>query len=423
MNALFFLFVCYLLSPKIDLITLAGAAIRPEDFISLVALLIYLNKKNRRPVHIPPWVRSYIVLIILGLISALVNFQREGAVSMLFGVRLIQYLVWFFIIFESSATLNPRVMRASFLLLSSIFILWGGLEYFGFIEKIGKFAGASQRLTINTTGPFETSVMLAILAYATPQAAVGSILVIMIYLTQARVTVLAAVTSFLAMRPGRGLVIAIVGGIMAMAIAAPLMSLLKESRFAESQSPVAMVQLLADGWRKVPAVEDPAYYRDRFLTGDTLFHYLYDTDGDLSFKMRAVRWPLVVKSTLYSPIHFVIGWGPGAWGVALDSYYVRIFGETGILGLAAFLWWLITMFRGLHREGTAKFTVVMMAIVAVFIDIFTSSKVMPLLWAFVALEHARHISAFPKLYAQRRRQRVLPSPTLAHQQSSAEAGA
>lgn len=414
MNALFLLFMAYLLSPKVDLIEIAGSAIRPEDFISLIALLVYLTRPNRRPISVPPMIRPYLLLVAIGLVSAVVNIQQEGPIGIVFAIRLMQYLLWFFIVYEAAWTLDPQAMRVSFLVLSSIFIVWGGLEYFGFIQKIGKFAGASQRLTINTTGPFETSVMLAILAYATPQVAVTSLLTVLIYLTQARVTVFAAVASFMAMRPGRGLVIAAVGGLLAMAAAAPLMSLLKDSRFAKSQSPIEMVELLADGWRKVPAVKDPAYYRERFLTGGTLFHYLYDTDGDLSFKMRAVRWPLVVKSTIFSPFHLLIGWAPGAWGVALDSYYVRVFGEMGLLGLLAFLWWLVAMVRGLHREGTAKFSIATMMIVAVFIDIFTSSKIMPLFWAFVALEHAGHVSAFPAVYARRLRQKAVTPSFASH---------
>lgn len=92
----------------------------------------------------------------------------------------------------------------------------------------------------------------------------------------------------------------------------------------------------------------------------------------------------------------VIGWSPGAWGNALDNYYVRVFGETGLAGLITFLIWLVVTFRRLEPDGVARYSLVMMAAVGVFIDIFTSSKVMPLLWAFIAFEQARHPFAIPQ---------------------------
>lgn len=394
MNLLFFLFLLYIAAPKIDLLG-GGAPVRPEDFISVIAAAAFLLMRPRKPLPMPAPVRIYCLFIIASFVSAAVNYPREGLISFVFAARLVQYLIWFFILHEACLTLQPRAIRASLLALCLLFIVWGVLEYSGVLGRIGRFTGATQRLTINTSGPFETSVMLATLAYAVPQMVTSGILTVLVLLTQARITVLGMAASFLVARPRRSILITLIVGSLALILAGPVLSLLSSSRFAESQSPTAMLDLLAYTWRKAPIVTEPAWFRDRFLSGETLGHYLASKDGDLSFAIRAVRWPIVVKSTLFTPVPLLIGWGPGAWGIALDSYYVRVFGETGIVGFGLLIWWIVSLMRTCHQRGTVRFTIVMMAIVAVFIDIFTSSKMMPILWGFLGLEAALHPAAFP----------------------------
>lgn len=411
MNILFFLFLAYVLAPKIDLISASGSGVRPEDLISALAFALYLGKRQKTPLIMPKHVRVYLGFIGVGLFSGLVNFPQEGPIGIVFAIRLFEYMIWFFVMYEACQTVPPRTVRNSLLVVSTVLVIWGGLETAGVLGKIGKFTGAAERLTINTSGPFETSVMLAMIAYAAQQVVLTPAMAIMVVLTQSRITLVAILASFFAMRPGRGLVYAGVGLFAALVLAGPLMSVLGESRLAKSASPVTMVKLIATQWERVPAVDDPAYFRERFLGGDTVVRYLGNTRGDLSFKFRAVRWPLVVKSTLFSPLHVFIGWAPGAWGAALDSYYVRVFGEVGLIGTWVFLWWLLCFVRDTKRGGISRFSIYTMMVVAVFIDIFTSSKVMPILWAFAALDHAGHPALYPSsMFA--RRPSALPAPNM-----------
>lgn len=409
MNILFLLFLAYVLAPKVDLISASGSGVRPEDLITAAAFLIYLGKPNKTPLRMPKHVRLYLVFIAVGLLSAVINFPREGPVGIVFAIRLFEYMVWFFVMYEACQSVSPRQVRTSLLLVSTVLVIWGGLEQVGVLGKIGKFTGANERVTINTSGPFETSVMLAMLAYAAQQVIVTPAMLVMVVLTQSRITLVAIVASFLAIRPGRGVVLAGIGLFAAALLAGPVMSLLGESRLAQSETPLKMVQILSTQWQRVPQVDNPAYFRERFLGGDTVIRYVGNTSGDVSFKFRAVRWPLVVKSTLYSPLHVFIGWAPGAWGAALDSYYVRVFGEVGLIGTGMFLWWLLAFVRDTRQGSVPRYSIYMMIIVAVFIDIFTSSKVMPILWAFAALDHARHPAGLPSpMFAKRRL--ALPPP-------------
>lgn len=410
MNILFLLFLAYVLAPKIDLISASGSGVRPEDLISALAFLLYLTKRDKVPLHMPRHVRTYLIFIAVGLVSAVINFPREGPVGIVFAVRLFEYMVWFFVMYEACQTVSPRQIRASLLIVSTILIIWGSLEQIGVLGKIGKFTGANERLTINTSGPFETSVMLAILAYAAQQVVVTPAMMVMVVLTQSRITFVAIVATFLAIRPGRGIVLAVIGLFAALLLAGPIMSVMGESRLAKSETPLKMVQLIATQWQRVPQLDNPAQFRERYLGGDTVSRYIGNMRGDVSFKFRAIRWPLVVKATLYSPFHVFIGWAPGAWGAAIDGYYVRVFGEVGLIGTAVFLWWLLSFARATRQNSVSRFALYMMAIVAVFIDIFTSSKVMPILWAFAALEHAGHPAALASpMFARFRRPR-LPAP-------------
>jgi hypothetical protein len=408
-NILFLLFLAYVLAPKIDLISASGSGIRPEDLVAALAFGLYLAKPHKTPLTMPKHVRVYLIFIAMGLFSALVNVAEEGPVGIVFAVRLFEYMIWFFVMYEACQTVSPRTIRTSLLVVSTVLVIWGGLESAGVLGKIGKFTGASERLTINTSGPFETSVMLAMIAYAAQQIVVTPAMAVMVVLTQSRITLVAILASLLALRPGRGLVIAGIGLFAAVLLAGPLMSVLGESRLAKSATPLTMVNLLATEWQRVPQVDNPQYFRERFLGGDTVIRYIGNTRGDVSFKFRAVRWPLVVKSTLFSPFHVFIGWAPGAWGAALDSYYVRVFGEVGLIGTFAFLWWLSCFVRDTRPGGISRFSIYMLMIVGVFIDIFTSSKVMPILWAFAALDHAGHPALYPSsMFA--RRPRAGPGP-------------
>ena len=410
MNVYLVLFALYVLAPKVDLYAIGPAAIRPEDVISALAFLIYIVAARRR-LSIPSHARYYLVFIGFGLISAVINIAQGGFVGIIYGLRLAQYMTWFFIIYEAAPRLSTRALRWTCLIVCSIFVLWGGVEYFGLIGRIGKFAGASQRLTINTSGPFETSVMLAMLAYAAPAFWLTPFMIVIIFLTQARITLLGILASLAAARPGRTAVAGFAAAVVATVAAQPLYDAFGKSRLAKSDTPLAMGSLLSYTWERVPVVPEPKYYRERFLNGILIFRYMPNTRGDLSFKYRAVRWPIIIRSTIAKWVPLFVGWGPGAWSNAVDGYYVRVFGEAGLIGLGLFVAWIVATLRSLRQHSIGKFSLIMMVVVAMFIDIFTSSKAMPILWAFLALEHAGHPFAFrvaKPLF--RRRLRRSPAP-------------
>jgi hypothetical protein len=387
------LFALYVLAPKIDLYAIGSAAIRPEDIISVFAFAIFLVSARRR-FSLPDYAKAYLIFVGFGLISAVINLGQGGLVALIYGARLAQYMIWFFIIYEAAPKLSMRALRWTCLIVCGVFIVWGFGEYVGIIPRIGKFTGAAQRLTINTSGPFETSAMLAMLAYAAPAIWLSPFMIVLIFLTQARITLLGILVSFAAARPGRTMAIGFAGALVATIAAQPLYTAISKSRLGESETPLAMGGLLSYTWQRVPTVSRPAYYRERFLQGGQIFRYMPNTRGDLSFKLRAVRWPIIIKSTAAPWTQLFVGWGPGAWSNAVDGYYVRVFGETGLIGVALFASWIVLALRRLRQRSVGKFSLVMLVVAGFFIDIFASSKVMPILWVFLALEHAGHPFVF-----------------------------
>lgn len=317
-------------------------------------------------------------------------------------------------------------MRRSFISISVLFMIWGLLEITGTIGVIGKFTGASERLTINTSGPFETSVMLAILAYSVFSYLTAVPLLVLVFFTQSRVTLVGMIISYFSSRPLRAIVAGLLVFLLYPIAIQPLMNSLQDTRIGQSEGPERMANALIVSWQRAPVLDDPSFFRERLLTGNTIQRYMVDAKGDMSFRIRAVRWPTLIKTTINNPVATVIGWAPGAWSNALDNYYVRVFGETGLVGLAAFLIWLGVTILRLEPGSVARYSLIMMGLVGMFIDIFTSSKVMPLLWAFLALEAAGHPFAIPqkaRLGEMLRRPRALIPQVPNSQASSPHAGA
>lgn len=395
MNFYFILFIFYIIAPKISLLG-EDVPVRPEDIISAFAIIMFIAFPRRRPLLVSVPVKIYLIFVAINAFSVIINFSDVGPTGFLYSFRLLQYLSWYFILYEACYDVKWSTMRWSFLAISAIFIVWGILELSGVIAVIGKFAGATERLTINTSGPFETSVMLAMLAYSVSSYVAAVPLLVLVFFTQSRVTLVGMVVSYFSSRPLRAVVAGMLVFVLYPIAIQPLLNSIQDTRIGQSEAPERMANVLAVSWQRAPVLDDPSFFRERLLTGNTIQRYMVDTKGDMSFRIRAVRWPTLIKTTVSHPIALLFGWAPSAWGNALDNYYVRVFGETGLVGLGMFLLWLWVTFRRLEPRGIARYSLVMMAVVGVFIDIFTSSKVMPLLWAFLAFEEARHPFALPQ---------------------------
>lgn len=116
----------------------------------------------------------------------------------------------------------------------------------------------------------------------------------------------------------------------------------------------------------------------------------------LSFGARLQMWGKTLADFKHHPIL-----GRGTWSYGLrDNFYMKALGETGIIGLGAFLWLLLTMLRAEWRAARARIdddlvrgvafgllpaTVACVAVFNLSGDLFTLHRFMGTFWIVLAL--------------------------------------
>jgi hypothetical protein len=97
--------------------------------------------------------------------------------------------------------------------------------------------------------------------------------------------------------------------------------------------------------------------------------------------VRAFRWLTLIKSVLMHFDSILIGMGPSFGSAAVDGYYVRVFIESGLIGLVAFFAFLRSLTKSRSdQSGAFREFVIVLIVTASFIDIFASYKTMLFLW-------------------------------------------
>jgi len=101
-----------------------------------------------------------------------------------------------------------------------------------------------------------------------------------------------------------------------------------------------------------------------------------------------VEWPRALRAFLKNPL---IGTGYASLGLATDNDYLRLLGETGLLGFLSFLYLLISLIYlttlRVHKYLTLSFITAFVSFLmaATFIDAFESSKIAYCFWMMFGL--------------------------------------
>lgn len=380
---LLYFFTIFLIAPKIDLISFGGSALRAEDFVWVGAIVVHLTRPGRHAIpNLPRHFKWFFLYLLVALVAFVVNLGDAGWGGIFYILRQFQYCTWGLMVLSVAPTIRRADLEKHLQIVGLVLAAWGGLEFLGLIPKVGKFSSVAGRLAINTSGPFESSVLLVILGFAARNVVLKGSLMLLMVLTQARITLLGAIAAALAARP-KLLAPALVAGAV-LAVALPIAKpLLEESRFSETQGAGQMAETLSFMWGTVPTFEN----RREFLVGagyidkggGDYLKILYSRRGDLSFDIRAHRWAFILKTWLQHPVQILVGYGPGYFGQGVDSNFVRLIGESGVVGTACFAVFLISLLN--YRRVTLTWAAIAcMIVTGIFIDIFWSSKVMTLLW-------------------------------------------
>lgn len=384
-TVLFLASIVFVIAPKIDLITIfGGSGIRIEDSVLYVTLPFLFWRYRTQMAPIPSYVWAFWIFMGASVLSAVLNYGELGPRGLVYIARQIQYFLWFLIGVQFAPRVPEQLFRKAFGFIAVVLLLWWAAEATHLIPKIGRFTGAGQRATVNTSGPYETAVLVVFVALLAPRTWQKIGMVAILLATQSRITLVATVFVWLKARPGRNLVLSVPLVVIAALALAYMPSAVSNSRVVQTQSISAMFSELQSRLEFAPQIQSLEQYWSYDLKANVDYQ-----GSDPSFQVRAFKWSMIVKSLGSNTLHLLFGWGPGAWGLAVDGHYVRFLGEGGLVGFFTAMIYFGTSLFARDTVPVYRLAFLTMAVTSLFIDAATSSKVMSVLWLIAGYFHGR----------------------------------
>lgn len=402
-SLLLLIFAFCLFSVKLTIAGFGEGGARLDDVLILVALglLLYFGRARVSFVG-QPWLRAYCIFLLFSLVATLYSAllgRVELLYSIAFTVRLMQYLIFYFV----GCCLRSRgaAVRRLFVSYLAYLVVLIPLQLIGVIPAFNGFGGA--RASGNANGPYELAAIASFLIFYFAAAerrftrllllvaAVGILL-----LTASRITIV-GVTLAVLLFHGRQL-LAVAGskvkGIRLLAVLAFIVALAMHQlggrsegadlsngsvldRFTSLQL-LDQVQIAADFLRDTPAYSSAtAYAEGAYIESLEMAGQL---EGDASGNIRFLRWAALLKSTFQGVDSVLLGMGPSFGSIAVDGYILRVFVECGLVGLGLYAWFVLGIYKDECIPKWVRAHFAAMLITAAFIDIFASYKAMMLLW-------------------------------------------
>ena len=395
---LFAILIFCVFSFKIIVLGVNESGVRVDDPIVLAAFLVLLFRGDLLHIKRSKPFNLYLVFVAVSLAStawSAWNGRVDWLYSTLFVVRLVQYQVFYYIGY-AIARADFDFARVLKIYLATLCVIVP-LQSLHIVPVPNAFS--AERASGNTNGPYEMAVvaafLLCYLGFKNKERLSGAAAVVLMVWTAARSTYAGAAISLakIAVRQSRPMKIkfALAAG-YGILIVALLWTLGFQFRpgsgsgngFLERLSSSTSVGTVSDAIAVYNA--SPSYQNsEQYSNGAFLYAIASATQnqGDTSGLMRIFRWTALIKSAFARPDTAIIGLGPSFGTSAVDGYYVRVFVETGIVGLVVFLWFLYSFLSA--RGGSPwqfREYVFILAVTGLFIDIFTSYKGMLLLWVW-----------------------------------------
>lgn len=390
--------VLVLLIPKINLINFAGesAGIRIDDlvlfFIFSVLFIGNLIKKNK----FCTIEYYFFAALIIFISSNLFNILFYDRSTIAYSFRILEYFIFFYIgyFFQKKYCIANLVW---FILISNAIIMLlqsmgfvGGFSSGGFIET------TSDRVIGLTGGPWEIGALIniffAILVLdENDRLSKLQITVVFIFtfslilLTGARMPAIAhlALLMITLYFRAKNKKVFILSFLVFIKIFIAFFYFIPNSIADRSENLFSMKNI--DEFIKVlnavPVESNFQGFPDIELVDAT----------DLSWLMRVSKWTYAIKQW-FGQSSFLLGVGPGTWGVALDGGWLRVITETGILGTIAFL----ALFRTISRLNLKMFGIVISLFInMIMIDVNLAYKVMSFIFFSSGYFYSRKIEFNP----------------------------
>ena len=404
----FLVIITLLFVPKVNIITVPGstAGIRADDLVVLffvVSLIINAIAKRQKYFDLfsKKMVACYAAFIVVSVISSLVNTMNsnvELGSSLVYTARFVEYL---FVLPAGAVLLKSGIKKdhlvhiftASIFFNLIICILQQKGLLFDIQSSIVYQAGRVARPSAVFNAPFEICgvfmmlipIYLIRIKYSKksilniiPIIAISAI----IYISQSRsslvIVALVIVIYLLSTVRQKMLVLAttialIIAGIAGVYVISNMSTKSRMSTLSSNSAEYA----IKNAW----------HYRDfsNFSEDQNKLPGVF-SQGDVSLNIRLVKWFTITDGAVKSP---VIGIGPSFIKIALDGSYLRLFAETGILGLITYIAALIFSFKTIPKKSKYRKIIFYVFLITVahgiFIDVFYSSRVMSLYWIMTGM--------------------------------------
>jgi len=391
---------------KVVLIGSGGSSgVRTDDFLMLIAYGILLLSGDLKEIFHSRICRIYLLFLGVNLLAALWNSAMgrvEPVISLVFVVRLFQYMVFYPI--GWAVARSGRSLKRSLTIYLGMLCVVVPLQLTGVLPTMGSFAGIQSRAVGNTNGPYELAAVSGFLicyfGYLHRQRMKGWVAVVFLILSASRITFLGTALSGMRVVVRRSksklrlalLLAGLLGGVVASAV-------VYQNVVGESKMDVALLNRLTSAsssnfasnavklYGSIPVYDNSYQYQQgAFMDAMGAASSSEGQTGEQSGAIRLYRWVCLIKSTLANTDSTFLGLGPSFGSTAVDGYYVRVFAETGLIGLAVFFYFVLSVLReGESYAWSFREYALILFVTCCFIDIFSSYKPMLFFWLWYGM--------------------------------------
>lgn len=391
---LYFVLLWCVCSFKVFLGGVGEAGLRVDDLLIAIAFISLMWRGDIVRIPRSKPFRAYLVFISVSLCSAAWNGyvgRVSFTYSMLFVARLLEYMIFYYLGYMLSEC-GVRVWRGLKIYFYVLCVLVV-LQTFHLVPTFGQF-GAS-RASGNTNGPYElaavASFFFCAFMYRERKKLHAGISLVLLLLTASRITTAGIVVVLLrrfivrSRSKLKAVVALLLAALAIWTVRTWIVSLGSEANDAVSlSSRLNSSSRLFSGDYAALYASIPVYETSEDYISGAFLNSIQagiESESDASGMIRAFRWSTLIKSALAHYDSILIGLGPSFGSAAIDGYFVRVFVETGLAGLATFLAFLRVLTKSkADKSGAFREFVLVLIVTACFIDIFSSYKAMLLLW-------------------------------------------
>ena len=377
-----------LVLPRFFLIDIDDTGIRVEDILLLLlvpaTVQVLMSQRQQMGSVISSFGMYFGVVALASSIAGLTG-TMSLSISLAFGLRPALYACAFVIGWNLGLHSRRRQHGLIFIciVVLGLNLTWGVGAVAGVFPNVASFDPS--RLSGLTNGPYELSSMICLISVALlrdrrslPLAAGAAELI----WTQSRVALMAFILYSFASSLGRRFWLSI---FFTAALGSSLVFVLgmRDSSGLSLSDSLEEIFALSQNFSQVVSVRDN-YFDLAYSTSAN--NVITAGDSDHSMLLRVARWSVVLTTASHSFGNLMFGMGPGFYSVALDGNYVRLVGETGLLGLLAFLLVGCRLHKSFVQPENRRLMlglIFQLAVVAIFIDVFVSLKTMCLFWMLV----------------------------------------